>query len=54
MAQFDPLLDLLKQNGFLDDDAIAVIEEEKVNQPGKTSREILLDGEYSFKIGVGG
>ncbi|MBR1870813.1 MAG: hypothetical protein IJ802_03205, partial [Kiritimatiellae bacterium] len=42
---FDPLLDLLKQNGYLDDDTIAVIEEEQKTS-GKSVRQTVIDGEY--------
>ena len=42
---FDPLLDLLKQNGYLDDDTIAIIEEEQKSS-GKSVRQTVIDGEY--------
>ncbi len=43
---FDPLLDLLVQNGVLDDEQVAVIKEEQANNAGKTVRELVIDGEY--------
>ena len=43
---FDPLLDLLKQNGILDDDGIAVLQEEQKNSNGKTIRQLVIDEEY--------
>ncbi len=43
---FDPLLDLLIQNGVLDDDQVAIIKEEQANNAGKTVRELVIDGEY--------
>ncbi|MCQ2388631.1 MAG: GspE/PulE family protein [Kiritimatiellae bacterium] len=42
----DPLLDLLVQNGVLDDDQIEAILEEQRTGGGKPLRQILLDGEY--------
>ena len=45
-AQFDPLLDLLVQNGVLDKDGVETIREEQVNSGGKTVREIIVDGGY--------
>ena len=45
-AQFDPLLDLLVQNGVLDKDGVETIREEQVNSGGKTAREIIVDGGY--------
>ena len=45
-AQFDPLLDLLVQNGVLDKDGVETIQEEQVNSGGKTAREIIVDGGY--------
>ena len=41
----DPLLDLLVQNGVLDDDQIEAILEEQRTGGGKPLRQILLDGE---------
>ena len=47
MAQkFDPLLDLLVQNGVLDQDGVETIQEEQANSGGKTVREIIVDGGY--------
>ena len=47
MAQkFDPLLDLLVQNGVLDQDGVEQIQEEQANSGGKTVREIIIDGGY--------
>ena len=43
---FDPLLDLLKQNGFLDDEQISVILDEQKNDGGKSTRQIVIDGGY--------
>ncbi len=43
---FDPLLDLLIQNGVLDDDQVGIIKEEQANNAGKTVRELVIDGEY--------
>ena len=43
---FDPLLDLLKQNGVLDDEQIAVILDEQKNDGGKPVRQIIIDGGY--------
>ncbi len=45
-AQFDPLLDLLVQNGVLDQDAVETIQEEQANSAGKTTRELIVDGGY--------
>ena len=42
----DPLLDLLVQNGVLDDAQVETILEEAKNPTGKTLRQILIDGEY--------
>ena len=42
----DPLLDLLVQNGVLDDAQVDTILEEAKNPTGKTLRQILIDGEY--------
>ena len=42
----DPLLDLLVQNGVLDDGQVDTILEEAKNPTGKTLRQILIDGEY--------
>ena len=42
----DPLLDLLVQNGVLDDAQVDTILEEAKNPTGKTIRQILIDGEY--------
>ena len=44
--QFDPLLDLLVQNGVLDKDGVDTIREEQANSGGKTVREIIVDGGY--------
>ena len=44
--QFDPLLDLLVQNGVLDQDGVDTIREEQANSGGKTVREIIVDGGY--------
>ncbi len=47
MAQkFDPLLDLLVQNGVLDQAGVETIQEEQANSGGKTVREIIIDGGY--------
>ena len=46
MAMFDPLLDLLKQNGVLDDEQIAVILDEQKNDGGKPVRQLVIDGGY--------
>ena len=43
---FDPLLDLLKQNGVLDDEQIAVILDEQKNDGGKPIRQLVIDGGY--------
>ncbi len=43
---FDPLLDLLKQNGVLDDEQIAVILDEQKNDGGKPVRQLVIDGGY--------
>ena len=43
---FDPLLDLLVQNGVLDKDGVDTIREEQANSGGKTVREIIVDGGY--------
>ena len=43
---FDPILDLLVQNGVIDDDQIAVIREEQRNSAGKTIRQLVIDGGY--------
>ena len=43
---FDPLLDLLKQNGVLDDEQISVILDEQRNDGGKSTRQIVIDGGY--------
>ena len=42
----DPLLDLLVQNGVLDDAQVDTILEEAKNPTGKTLRQLLIDGEY--------
>ena len=42
----DPLLDLLVQNGVLDDGQVDTVLEEAKNPTGKTLRQILIDGEY--------
>ena len=44
---FDPLLDLLKQNGVLDDEQIAVILDEQKNDGGKPIRQLVIDGGYA-------
>ncbi len=47
MAQkFDPLLDLLVQNGVLDQAGVETIQDEQANSGGKTVREIIIDGGY--------
>lgn len=46
IQQFDPLLDLLVQNGVLDKDGVDTIREEQANSGGKTVREIIVDGGY--------
>ena len=43
---FDPLLDLLKQNGVLDDEQISVILDEQKNDGGKPIRQLVIDGGY--------
>jgi type IV pilus assembly protein PilB len=43
---FDPLIDLLVQNGVLDEEQIAVLREEQQNSGGKSFRQILIDGGY--------
>ena len=45
--QFDPLLDLLVQNGVLDDEQIATIREEQKNDGGKPIRQLVIDGGYA-------
>ena len=45
--QFDPLLDLLVQNGFLDDEQVATIREEQKNDGGKPIRQLVIDGGYA-------
>ncbi len=45
--QFDPLLDLLVQNGVLDDEQIATIREEQRNDGGKPIRQLVIDGGYA-------
>ena len=42
----DPLLDLLVQNGVLDDEQVATIIEEAKNPTGKSLRQLLIDGDY--------
>lgn len=42
----DPLLDLLVQNGVLDETQVTELEEEHKNSSGKPYRQLLLDGEY--------
>ena len=42
----DPLLDLLVQNGVLDNAQVDTILEEAKNPTGKTLRQLLIDGEY--------
>ena len=49
--QFDPLLDLLVQNGVLDKDGVDTIREEQANSGGKTVREIIVDGETVTLLG---
>ena len=44
--QFDPLLDLLVQNGVLDKDGVETILDEQVNSGGKAVREIIVEGGY--------
>ena len=41
--QFDPLLDLLVQNGVLDDEQVATIREEQKNDGGKPIRQQTVD-----------
>ena len=48
--QFDPLLDLLVQNGVLDKDGVDTIREEQANSGGKTVREIIVDGGMSCQL----
>ena len=43
---FDPLLDLLKQNGVIDDEQAAVILDEQRNDGGKPIRQLVIDGGY--------
>ena len=43
---FDPLLDLLKQNGVLDDEQISVILDEQKNDGGKPICQLVIDGGY--------
>ena len=45
--QFDPLLDLLVQNGVLDDEQVATIREEQKNDGGKPIRQLVIDGGYA-------
>ena len=44
---FDPLLDLLVQNGVLDDEQVATIREEQKNDGGKPIRQLVIDGGYA-------
>jgi hypothetical protein len=43
---FDPLLDLLVQNGVLDEAQIEVLREEQRNSAGKSFRQLIIDGGY--------
>ena len=43
---FDPLLDLLVQNGVLDEEGVESVREEQRNDGGKTVRQIIVDGGY--------
>ncbi|MGN0853513.1 MAG: GspE/PulE family protein [Kiritimatiellia bacterium] len=43
---FDPLLDLLVQNGVLDEAGVESVREEQRNDGGKTIRQIIVDGGY--------
>ena len=43
---FDPLLDLLVQNGVLDQEGVETIREEQRNDGGKSVRQIIVDGGY--------
>ena len=43
---FDPLLDLLVQNGVLDEEQIEVLREEQRNSAGKSFRQLIIDGGY--------
>ena len=45
--QFDPLLDLLVQNGVLDDEQVSTIREEQKNDGGKPIRQLVIDGGYA-------
>ncbi|MBR1587964.1 MAG: Flp pilus assembly complex ATPase component TadA [Kiritimatiellae bacterium] len=45
--QFDPLLDLLVQNGVLDEEQVATIRDEQKNDGGKPVRQIVIDGGYA-------
>ncbi|MBQ6338357.1 MAG: Flp pilus assembly complex ATPase component TadA [Kiritimatiellae bacterium] len=45
--QFDPLIDLLVQNGVLDDEQVATIREEQKNDGGKPIRQLVIDGGYA-------
>ncbi len=44
--EFDPLIDLLVQNGVLDEEQVATIYDEQKNSGGKAVRTILIEGEY--------
>ncbi len=44
--QFDPLLDLLVRNGVLDEAGVQSVRDEQANNAGKTSREIIVNGNY--------
>ena len=44
---YDPLLDLLVQNGVLDDEQVATIREEQKNDGGKPIRQLVIDGGYA-------
>ena len=42
----DPLLDLLVQNGVLDDEQVQTIQDEQKTSNGKTIRQLVIDGGY--------
>jgi len=44
--QFDPLLDLLVRNGVLDEAGAQSVRDEQANNAGKTTREIVVSGNY--------
>ncbi len=44
--QFDPLLDLLVRNGVLDEAGAQSVRDEQANNAGKTTREIIVNGNY--------